>query len=212
MLAEGIDSKYQAVMGLYHGAHLLAHTPTWRDPSTFFLDDYMPFQEATLANGSTQLYFPLVTGTTRSYWLSTALTCVYRLSPRLDMRGVIQLAVMASWQNSFHHFWEVAKLLQELPSFSLEYPLLDYYQACLKLFHGATNKGSEFIGGDNARYSPVGFKFGDVFPNERLLAEEKVDCLVDILQTSESASGCRRRKHHGKHHKTGTPKVATGNE
>jgi hypothetical protein len=178
-----IDSKYTALMGLYLGAHIPAVSPSWKDTSHFWLDDGMPFEKYDLGHGITQEYFLIVTGSQRSFWLSACLSGIYKLSPYLTERGMVQLAVMAAWQNSFHYYHEVCERLfvgleEENSTFAVnrDYPIFSYHDVCIRLF-GRKKGGTEIIGGPHPRYSPMGKDFEKLFGRD----EDKMDRFVDVL-------------------------------
>jgi hypothetical protein len=180
MFTTCINSKYETLIGLYRGAHHPTKMPTWDDTTHFWLDDYMPFTRQSVGGGLFQDYFLMITGSTRSYWASAACSPMQSLSCRLTVRGMAQLAMMASWQNSFHYFYIVMERMGQLDLSKEDYPIFTYHDICLELF-GEKDGGSEIIGGPNPRYSPVGFNFRETFGRDGVLVDKVVDVLFELI-------------------------------
>lgn len=177
---DAVDARYRQLFGMYKGAAQPSILPTCRDLSPFYLDDYMPFETQYIFRNLVQDYFTVVTAPTRSLWISAACTAIHRVSPWLTERGMIQLAMVASWQNSFHYFWEVlsrferSEVLKPYPG-----PAFLYHDWCVKMF-GEKDGGGEFIGGPNPRYSPIGFNFRQTFDKSGD-GPNKVESITTIL-------------------------------
>lgn len=186
-----INDGYKDILGRYGGGYIPSKPPSWEDTSSFWLDDYMPYEVryfSLSSDGTDRIelqYFRMVTGTTLSYWLSPALTGAYLLAPYVPtVRGMVQLAVMAVCQESFEHYYlvtrEMVKNMQKMHQFD-KYPMLTYIDMCERMFitgRRGVSSGTEFIGVGSAppRYEPVKIDFKHVFESGA-----QVDLLVDEL-------------------------------
>jgi hypothetical protein len=109
-----------------------------------------------------------------------ALSAINLIAENYDERGMVQLLVIMSWQNSFSHYWEVCRRMCTTES---QYPIFEYQQTAFGLFHvEGKDKGQEMIGGNDPRFGPPGFNFVEVFGTKTASPNyEAVDKVVDIV-------------------------------
>jgi hypothetical protein len=169
MMIANVNGKFDDVLGQYTGPHHPSRPPTALDPSSFWLDDHMPFVKSQdIGRGLFEDYFLLPTGTNRSYWMSLGLSGVYHMGKRRSsVEDGIQLCMVLAWQNSFLYYNRILQRMEEDEA-RLQ-SALDvsryYWDVCREMFSSVVGvkDGSEFIGGMYPRYNCVGFHFGKVF-------------------------------------------------
>ena len=188
-LAE-VDALYCRLVSNHEGSHHPEVMPTWSNIDPLYIDDHSPWRQILIGETITQEYLPVLTGISRGLWLSAGLSAILELSDKLDESGVIQLLLIMSWQNSFHHFWEVCKRMIMGGGENGEVKKSSFYEyarVARELFYKqGKDKGQEMIGGENPRYGPVGIDFREVFgmedsPRDGVI-ENVCGCLVEFLE------------------------------
>jgi hypothetical protein len=179
MLA-GVNSSYYRLVSHHKGSHSPIRIPTWDDTEGLFLDHDSPWECRVIAGNIVQERLSVLTGIARGLWLSLALSAIDNIAEHYDERGMVQLLIIMSWQNSFSHFWEVCR---RMGTAEAQYPIFEYQKTAYGLFHvEGKDKGQEMIGGDNPRFGPIGFDFNEIFGTKDKSPEyELVDKVVDIV-------------------------------
>lgn len=178
MLAE-VDASYSRLVSHHKGAHQPMTMPTWLNIDDLYFDDKSPWCTTQVTSSVQQDSIQVLTGIARGIWLSPALSSIYQLSPQLSERGMVQLLMIASWQNSFQRFWEASKRMAD---YNFEYPIFEYYRVARELFYKVGNdKGQEMFGGESPRFGPIGFDFKEVFGTNEDPKTVVVDKVVDAI-------------------------------
>lgn len=179
MLAE-VNNSYSRLISHHKGSYRPTQIPTWDNVEPLFLDEGSPFIKKTLAGTNIeQEVLVTLTGVNRGLWMASALSSIYELAENYSERGMVQMLMIMSWQNSFTRFWEVCR---RMPKTRSKYPIYDYQRIAYKLFYvEGKERGNEMIGGEDPRFGPIGFDFNEVFGTHNNPKFEIVDAVVDSL-------------------------------
>lgn len=182
-MLEEVNASYSRLISHHKGSYFPSKNPTWDNIDSLFLDEYSPWVTKEIKTGATtiqQKTISTLTGVSRVLWMSTAVSAIYNLAASYDEHGMVQMMLIASWQNSFTRFWEVCKRMNKSQS---KFPIYEYQRVARSLFHedGGKDKGGEMLGGDDPRFGPHGFDFKAIFGTFDDPKKEKVTDVCNIL-------------------------------
>jgi hypothetical protein len=179
-MLSAVNASYLRLIHHNRGWRQSDDVPTWDNVKPLFLDDGCPWETCKVTPTISQSTIKVLTGVGRGLWLSTAFSSIYFMSGALDEKGMIQMLMVMSWQNSFEHFWKVCQRM-DCTSY-IKYPIFEYYKIACELFHvEGKDKGQEMIGGRDPRFSPPYFDFKEVFGSYEEQKTDVVDKTVSRI-------------------------------
>ena len=174
-----VDASYARLISSHKGGYHPDLMPTWSNIDSIYIDDNSLWTRRRISPLIWQENLTLLTGISCGIWLSAGLSSIQRIAPSLSERGMLQLLMVMSWQNSFQNFWEIC--LQMNLSDGDEYPIYEYYRVANRLFyqHGK-EKGQEMFGGESPRFSPIAFDFKEVFGTDLEQRQGVIDAVLCV--------------------------------
>ena len=109
-MLSALDASYVRLVSSHKGAYHPDIMPTWSNIDSIYIDDNSLWSRRCISPLILQDNLTLLTGISRGIWLSPALSSIERLAPSLSEKGMLQLLMVMSWQNSFCHFWEIVNV------------------------------------------------------------------------------------------------------